>query len=80
MNTLDFSVVQEVQEQIFSVDDQFVDEICKELEGQIERARVYAVAQEVESEFRDATVTTFIRIFIRRLTLERLMVEMNGED
>lgn len=79
MNTVDFSVAQEMEEQLCYVDDQLVDEIWKELGGRVERARVYAVAQEAEREFRDATVTLFVPIFIRRLISERLMVEINGE-
>ena len=79
MNTVDFSVAQEMEEQLCYVDDQLVDEIWKELGGRVERARVYAVAQEAEREFRDATVTLFVPLFIRRLTSERLMVEINGE-
>jgi hypothetical protein len=62
------------------VDDQLVDEIWKDLGGRVERARVDAVAREVEREFGDARVTTFIPIFIRRLTRERLTVEMREES
>jgi len=80
MEIVDFSVAQEVQEQICGVDDQLVDEIWTELGGQLERVRVYAVAREVEREFRNATVTAFLRIIIHRIVLERLTIEMNGEE
>ena len=77
---VDLSVAQEMQESICYVDDQLVDEIWEDLGGCVERAQVYEVAREVESEFEDATVKMFIPIFIRRFTRERLTVEMNGKE
>ena len=52
--------------------DGLIEQTWRDLDGRVPRARVRQVAIEVAAEFHDATVTTFIPIFIRRRTRERL--------
>ena len=54
------------------VDDLLVDRIWRDLGKRITREHIRQVALEVAVEFREARVTTFVPIFIRRLTLKRL--------
>ena len=54
------------------VDDLLVERIWCKLGKQVTRERIRQVALEVAAEFREAKITTFVPIFIRRLTLERL--------
>ena len=54
------------------VDDDMVEAIWRELEGYAEREEIREVATEVATEFRKASVTQFVPIFVRRRTLERL--------
>jgi hypothetical protein len=54
------------------VDDLLIEEIWCDLGKQITREQIRQVAGEVAAEFRDVMITTFVPIFIRRLTLERL--------
>lgn len=52
--------------------DALTDQIWQDLGRQVPRARIQQVVLEVASQFHDATVTTYLPIFIRRLTRERL--------
>ena len=54
------------------VDDDLVEEIWLELEGCAGRERIRDVATEVAADFRNAPVTQFVPIFVRRRTVERL--------
>lgn len=54
------------------VDEQLVEEIWRDLEGQVSREKIIHVAVEVAAKFQEAAVTTFVPIFIRRQTSERL--------
>ena len=54
------------------VEDQLIEKIWCDLGKQLTHEQIRQVALEVAAEFRDATVTTFVPIFIHRLTLERL--------
>ena len=46
--------------------------IWRELEGNAEREKIWEVAVEVAAEFRRASITQFVPIFVRRRTVERL--------
>ena len=52
--------------------DEFIQGIWVQLAGQFPREHICQIATRVASEFKDARVTTFLPIFIRRQTLERL--------
>lgn len=54
------------------VDDLLVERIWRRLDKQVTREHIRHVALEVAAEFRGARITTFVPIFIRRLTLDRL--------
>lgn len=54
------------------VDETVVEEIWNDLDGQVDRDQVREVAFDVALEFADATVTSFIPLFIRRRAYERL--------
>jgi hypothetical protein len=60
------------------VSDEFIQDIWVNLAGQVTREHIYEVATEVASEYKDAKVTTFLPILIRRQTLERLEVASQG--
>lgn len=54
------------------VDETLIDDIWRDLDGRIDRDQIREVATKVAREFVDATVTSFIPLFIRRRTYERL--------
>lgn len=54
------------------VDDTIIEAIWSDLEGRVDREQVREVALEVAQDFADATVTSFVPLFIRRRTYERL--------
>jgi hypothetical protein len=55
--------------------DALVEQIWRDLDGQLPRARISQVAAEAAIDFAEATVMTFIPIFIRRDALEKLRTE-----
>lgn len=54
------------------VDDPVIEAIWSDLDGRVDREQVREVALNVAQEFADATVTSFVPLFIRRRTYERL--------
>lgn len=52
--------------------DNLIEQIWRDLGGQVPRQQIRQVAAEVTAEFHDATVTAFVPIFVRRRTRERL--------
>lgn len=54
------------------VDETVIEAIWSDLEGRVDREQVRQVALEVAQDFADATVTSFVPLFIRRRTYERL--------
>ena len=59
------------------IDDVLVEAIWHELDRQLPRARVRCVVAEVALGFRNATVKTFVPIFVRQQALERLRRELD---
>ena len=59
------------------VEDVLVEAIWHELDRQLPRARVRCVVAEVALGFRNATVKTFVPIFVRQQALERLRRELD---
>lgn len=56
------------------VDDSLIEQIWHDLGGQVSRERIHQIAAEAAAEFRTATVTAFIPIFVRRRTLKKLQM------
>lgn len=54
------------------VDETVIEAIWSDLEGRVDREQVRRVALDVAQDFADATVTSFVPLFIRRRTYERL--------
>ncbi len=49
-----------------------IESISLELGGRVDREQIWRVVQEVKAKYLDATVDTFIPIFVRREVIERL--------
>jgi len=54
------------------VDEDLVDVIWRELDGRVDREQIWQTACSVAERYYDASITTYIPIFIRRLTKELL--------
>jgi hypothetical protein len=54
------------------ISDALIEQIWRDLKGQVDHKRIYQVALMEAAGFKNATVTNFISIFIRRQTCERL--------
>jgi hypothetical protein len=54
-------------------------QVWHELGGQVPRARIRQVAMQVAAGFRNATVTTYIPLYIRHLTREWLKEEIRSK-
>ena len=64
-------------EEVEGIDDALVEAIWHELDQQLPRERVRSAVAEVALGFQDATVKTFLPIFVHRRALERLKQEIN---
>ena len=64
---------------INGIDDSLVEQVWRELDGQLSHERVECIVTEVALGFQDAAVKTFLPIFIHRRALERLRREINEE-
>jgi hypothetical protein len=53
-------------------EDWLVEKLWLDLDRQVSRQQVATTVAEIAEQFQDATVTTFVPIFIRRKALERL--------
>ena len=62
------------------VDEALIETIWHELDRQLPRERVGCVVAEVALGFQNASVKTFLPIFIHRQALERLRQELNELD
>jgi hypothetical protein len=54
------------------VDEELVDAMWRELDGRVDRELIWRTACSVAERYYDASITTYIPIFIRRLTIELL--------
>jgi hypothetical protein len=63
------------------LDESLIEQLDNELRGRVTREQIRRVVTEIASEFRTATVTAFVPIFIQRLARERLatLVADNGK-
>jgi hypothetical protein len=59
------------------LDESFIEQIWHDLDGQVPRERIHQIAAEAAAEFRTATVTAFVPVFVRRRTREKLEVLIN---
>jgi hypothetical protein len=62
------------------LDDSLIEQIWQDLGGQVPRERIRQIAAEAAAEFRTATVTAFVPVFVRRRTLKRLASADHGES
>ncbi len=60
--------------------DDVIEQIGRDLGGQISPARIREVAAEVAARFKDARITAYLPIFIRRRTCERLKKEILRDE
>ena len=65
-------------EVVDGIDDVLVEAIWHELDRQLPLKRVRCVVAEIALGFQDATVKTFLPIFVRRSALEQLRQEIRG--
>lgn len=68
------SVIAEKDDGANFLRDEFIHEIWVSLAGQVTHEHIYQMAIEVASKYKDAKITTFLPILIRRQILERLSV------
>ena len=54
------------------VDEDLINGIYNDLDGRVNREQIRQTAYEVARRYKDAKISTFIPIFIRRVTKERL--------
>ena len=59
------------------MDDSLIEQIWHDLDGQVTREQIRQLVTEVAAEFRTATITTFVPIFIRRQAREKLKTQIN---
>ena len=62
------------------VNEELIEDIWSDLEGKVTRDNILQVATEVATKFREASVMTFVPIFIRRQTSERLKARLKGNQ
>lgn len=60
--------------------DEITEQVWRDLKGRASRSRISQVAAEVAVNFRHATVTVFVPLFVRRTTRERLAEEIRREE
>ncbi len=60
----------------YQVRDEVIDQIWHDLGEQLPRPRVAEVAQDIAASLGDATITTFIPLFVCRLARDRLTPEI----
>ena len=66
------------QEVDMFMSEEFIQEIWVTLAREVTCENICQTVDEVASEYRDAKVTTYLPILIRRRTLERLKAEKDG--
>ncbi len=59
----------------YEVGDEIVDQVWRDLEQLVARARVDEVARQVAADLGDATLTAYVPLFVRRIARERLLLE-----
>ena len=75
------AIAQETEDRVgIYINDSLIEQIWRDLEGQVDHKRIYQVALKEAEGFKNATVTNFISIFIRRQTCERLKATLDEAD
>ena len=54
-----------------------VEDVCRDLGGRVPRSRVLQITTELAERYRDATITVYIPILLRRQVRERLDAELH---
>lgn len=62
------------------IDDGLIEEIWQDLGGRISHEHIRQTVYEVAARYQDAKISTFIPIFIRRVTKERLGLLRNRKS
>lgn len=62
------------------LDDALIEQIWRDLSGQVSRLKIRQVATDVAVMFQDAKVRTFVPIFIRRTTCEQLRAWLDDQE
>lgn len=60
----------------YEVNDELIEQIWCDLGRQVERSRVAKVANDVAAGFREGAIPTYVPLFVRRLSRERLSAEL----
>jgi hypothetical protein len=63
-----------------SVDDLLVEKLWHDLDGQVSHQEIVQTVNQIAAQFQDATVTTFVPIFIRRLALDQLKRKLDEKN
>jgi hypothetical protein len=62
------------------VDEVFVDQIWQEVQGKVSRLQIHQLVLEATSEFAEATITTYVPIFVRRHVHKKLASMLNDGE
>jgi hypothetical protein len=65
---------------IVLVNEALVDQIWQEVQGKASRMQIQQLVVEATSEFAQATVTTYVSIFVRRQVREKLASMLNHSE
>ena len=63
---------------IVLVDEVLVEQIWRDVQGNVSRMQIQQLVREANSEFAQAKVTTYVPIFVRRQLYEKLRSRLNG--
>lgn len=75
------AVAENVASHVFDyIDDELIEDIWHDLGRQFTQEQIRQIVVEVAAEFQDAAVTSFIPIFIRRRTRERLKIGLDERN
>lgn len=70
----------EADDRVAALVDVVVDQVCRDLRGWVPRNRVRQLATELMTGYRDAVVTAYIPIILRRQLREQLKAESAREQ
>jgi hypothetical protein len=62
------------------VDEELVEQIWQEVQGKVSRTQIHQMVMEATSEFANATITTYVPIFVRRQVREWLAAMLSAEE
>ena len=77
---LDSGVAEGDSDMAYELDDALIEQVWRDLNGQVSRLKIRQVATDVAAMFQDAKVRTFVPIFIRRTTCEQLRAWLDDRE